>query len=389
VTTNTAIRLRGSSWAHARGHTPLVAAAQKYAERVPVHVEWVARSLNEFGVADVGELARDNDLVVIDHPHVGEVAATRCLVRLDEVLGQSRLSALAERSPGHSHQSYQFEGHQWALAIDAACQVAAHRPDHTAGELPRTWADVAELAASGQVVLAANPTDISACLLTVLGATCGPSIGAGRDFIPFDEGVAAFDMLHAVTQHLPPECFNLDAIATLETLASDDSAETYCPLVFGYTNYSRVGFRRHSLAFTDIVQFSQNSEPPLGSLLGGVGLGVSATSPHVDAAAEFAIWIAASDAQRGVYFDSGGQPAHVAAWDDKSLDLKVGGFFSATRATIEGSWTRPRADGYVAWQNRGMGIIHAALRNGHGFADAVRELNDLARHTIPAERKTP
>ena len=77
-----AVRLRGSSWAHVRGHEPLVEASAAYARAHDVEIEWVPRTLTEFGVLDIGDLARQFDLVVIDHPHVGTVAASRTLVPL-------------------------------------------------------------------------------------------------------------------------------------------------------------------------------------------------------------------------------------------------------------------------------------------------------------------
>ena len=39
------------------------------------------------------------------------------------------LATLAAQSVGASHPSYEFDGRQWALAIDAATPVAAYRPD--------------------------------------------------------------------------------------------------------------------------------------------------------------------------------------------------------------------------------------------------------------------
>ncbi len=72
------IELRGSSWHHERGHAPMVATAAEY-QRITggaVRVRWEPRSLKEFGVASVEGLARDYDLVVIDHPHIGLIAET-------------------------------------------------------------------------------------------------------------------------------------------------------------------------------------------------------------------------------------------------------------------------------------------------------------------------
>jgi multiple sugar transport system substrate-binding protein len=57
---------------------------------------------------------------------------------------------------------------------------------------------------------------------------------------------------------------------------------------------------------------------------------------------EYALFVASADIQRGLYFASGGQPAHSAAWTDPHLDQQAGGFFSGVNSTLERAWTRPR-----------------------------------------------
>jgi multiple sugar transport system substrate-binding protein len=374
--------LQGSSWGHTRGHDPLVAAAARYAAERGVAVEWTPRTLTEFGVMDVGELANAFDLVVIDHPHVGGIAASGSLVPLDDLLDAERIAPLGVRSPGSSHASYVYEGHQWALALDAACQVAAWRPDRLdETQAPRTWADVAELARDGRVIWPLNPVDAQASFLTTAAALGTPLDGTGQDFIDPAAGVAVLEAMHAVARHLDPRCFELNAIGALEALATEDDGAAYCPLVFGYTNYARDGYRARRLRFADIVAIGDADRGPRGALLGGVGIGVSARSANAAAAAEFALWVAGPEIQRTTFFAAGGQPAHVAAWDDAALDAQAGGFFSGTRATLESAWMRPRMPGFVAWQNASLPIVHEALRSGTGFARAVERLNALAPAT--------
>lgn len=375
---NRDITLRGSSWGHTRGHDPLVAAAQQYAELHPVGIEWTARTLTEFGVLDVGDLAKQYDLVVIDHPHVGGVAASNSLVPLDTVLPVEALERIGVRSPGRSHQSYHFAGHQWAVAIDTACQVAAWKDSMPRSEVPTTWNEVIDLARSGGVIWPINPVDIQASFMTVAAALGTPIDGSGDEFVPLEVGLAVLETMHAVIKHLDPECFGLNAIDALEALSTRHDEARYCPLVFGYTNYSRLGYREQRLQFGDIVGIAEGSTAPKGALLGGVGLGVSAASEHVREAAEFALWVAGGPIQSGVFFDAGGQPAHVDAWEDERLDALAGGFFSGTRATVDSSWMRPRMPGYVSWQNEGLSIIHETLRRGVGFEAAVAELNRIA-----------
>lgn len=372
------VTLRGSSWGHTRGHDPLVAAAEEYAVEKPVDIRWTARTLTEFGVLDVGDLAKQYDLVVIDHPHVGGVAASKSLVPLDTVLPSDALEELSVRSPGGSHQSYHFAGHQWALAIDTACQVAVWKDFMPRDEVPATWREVIELARNGGVIWPINPVDIQASFMTVAAALGTPIDGSHDQFVPLEVGLAVLETMHAVTQYLDPECFDLNAIDALERLSASSDTAGYCPLVFGYTNYSRLGYRDQRLQFGDIAVIDETSAVPKGALLGGVGLGVSAGSKHIQEAADFALWVASGRIQSGVFFDAGGQPAHVSAWEDERLDSIAGGFFSGTRATVDNSWTRPRMPGYVSWQNESLAIIHETLKRGTGFEAAIAELNRIA-----------
>jgi multiple sugar transport system substrate-binding protein len=360
-----------------RGHECLVAATEHYAQTHDVRVEWTPRTLTEFGVLDVGRLAAEFDLVVIDHPHVGGASATGSLAMLDVILGANEIARLGVGSPGESHQSYHYDGHQWALAIDAACQVSAHRAD-LVGELPATWADVVELARAGRVLWPINPVDIQASFLTIAAQLGRPIDGTAEDFVPHEVGVEVFEKMHAVIRYLDPRCFDMNAIGALEELAGGEGTAAYCPLVFGYTNYSRVGFRSRLVLFGDVPTFDFG-QLPTGALLGGVGLAVSASSAFVREAAGVALWLAGPEAQAGVILEAGGQPAHPAAWENEQANALVGRFFTSVRRTMNGSWMRPRSPGYVAWQNASLDVIHTALRIGAGFDSAVDELNRLAR----------
>src|SRR3546814_20409236 len=83
------------------------------------------RSLQDFEGFPVEELARRYDLIVIDHPHVGQVADAGCLAPLDTPCEAEALAGIAAGSVGGSYESYNWAGHQWALPIDAAAPVQA------------------------------------------------------------------------------------------------------------------------------------------------------------------------------------------------------------------------------------------------------------------------
>src|SRR5258707_14233663 len=147
-----AISLRGMTWSHSRGYDPLVACSATWRERCGVEIVWDKRSLQDSESFPVETLARAYDLIVIDHPHVGQITAEGCLAPLDLPGREAERGALAAGSVGASYASYAWAGRQWAFPIDAATQVQAWRPDLIARPLA-AWDEVRRLAATGAVLL--------------------------------------------------------------------------------------------------------------------------------------------------------------------------------------------------------------------------------------------
>src|SRR5947207_1756059 len=124
------ISLIGMTWDHTRGYSPMVATAAEYRRlHAEIQITWEKRSLQAFADYPLSELAAQYDLLVIDHPHVGAAVNDGCLVALDTIGREDELKTLARQSLSISHASYEINGHQWAVAIDAATQVASFRPD--------------------------------------------------------------------------------------------------------------------------------------------------------------------------------------------------------------------------------------------------------------------
>ena len=142
------IELRGSTWDHTRGYAPLQATAEAYTEAHPdVRIVWEKRTLRDFAEMSLPQIARRYDMVVLDHPWIGACVAGKSLLPLDDLLSAEYLADQAGNSVGKSHASYRYDGHQWALAIDAAAQVSAYRPDLlNSSEVPQTWDRVFALA---------------------------------------------------------------------------------------------------------------------------------------------------------------------------------------------------------------------------------------------------
>jgi multiple sugar transport system substrate-binding protein len=364
---------RGMTWEHARGYGSVVAAARAYRSvRPEVEVRWEFRSLQAFADHPIDQLVDEYDLLVIDHPHVPLAAEQGLFAPLDGVGHDDELAVLEAQSVGRSHQSYQHQAHQWGLATDAAAQVAAFRPDLIA-EPPRDWPAVLDLAREGRVLWPAKPIDAFSSLVTVsANAGSTPMAGDGA-FLPGPEALAALDLLHELAALVPAGNLAWNPIQAADALAEGDRF-AYSPLLFGYTNYSRAGFRANRLRYVDIPSGQRGVA---GSLLGGAGIAVSSRSLHGAEAIAHAFWLASAAVQAGVYFDGGGQPGNSVAWDDDRTNAETLDFFRGTRATLEGAYLRPRTATYIELQDRLSPLVTQALAGELTDAQCVKRMNDL------------
>ncbi|WP_285136109.1 extracellular solute-binding protein [Microbacterium sp. lyk4-40-TSB-66] len=350
--------LRGMTWEHARGYGSVSAAAAAYRAVAPdVEVHWDQRSLQAFADQPLEELVREYDLLVIDHPHIPQAAEEGLFARLDGAGHDDELALLAEQSVGRSHASYAHAGGQWGLATDAAAQVAAYRPD-LLPEPPRDWAGVLALAEEGRVLWPYKPVDAYSSLITVAAGNGEDALRAPGVFLSRAALGEAMQTLRALARAVPASCAGWNPIQTADALSEGDRF-CYAPLLFGYTNYSRAGFRPHRLRYVDIPASRRGVD---GSLLGGAGVVVSAQTEHPDEAIAHAFWLASAEVQAGAYFDGGGQPGNAVAWDDERTNADTLDFFRATRATLEGAYVRPRWTNYIDVQNALSPLVTAALR---------------------------
>ena len=337
----------------------MVATSKAYAAAHPgVSITWEKRPLQAFADRPIEEMADTYDLMVIDHPHVGEIARSGLLLTLDGSGHDDKLAALAAQSVGVSHPSYGFDGHQWALAIDAATPVAAYRPDKIQTP-PTEWNEVMSLARDGRVALALIPIN---ALMTFMGLArnMGAPVAEGPILVDREAGRDVLGMMGEVASLLDRRCLALNPIGIYEWMGRTADGPSYSPFGYGYNNYSRNGYCRFPLVFADAPGIGGNG--PRGTVIGGTGIAVSACSPHCDLAADYAFWIAGAECQSGLFFDAGGQPGNAAAWENDHCNAASRNFFRNTRETLETSWLRPRHEGYMGFQDQGGDVVHGFLR---------------------------
>ncbi len=373
------ITLRGMTWNHSRGVDPMLATSAQFAkDHHGVEIIWEKRSLQAFADRPIGDMATDYDLMVIDHPHVGEVAGSGHLVAFDQLGRADELAALAAQSVGASHPSYNFNGHQWGLAIDAATPVASFRPDLIEAA-PTRWDAVMQLAADGKVALALIPINT---LMTFFGLARNQGMAVAEDpdmLMARADAKQVLAMLTDLVAKTDPRCLTLDPIGVLEWMGRTADAPAYCPFGYGYTNYSRDGYCRFPIKFADAPGVDDNG--PRGTVIGGTGIAISSKCKYIDIAADYAFWIAGAACQTKLFFQSGGQPGNAAAWEADSTNAATRDFFRDTRKTLETAWLRPRYDGYMGFQDRGGDILHACLRGDATITDTLNTLDDAYRES--------
>ncbi|UUZ76908.1 extracellular solute-binding protein [Polaromonas sp. P1(28)-13] len=275
--------LKGITWNHTRGYLPKVATAQRFAELHPdVEIVWQKRSLQDFADYSIARLAKEFDLLVIDHPSIGEAVAQGLFLPLDTHLAASFLGDQARHSVGQSHPSYCYGGHQWALAIDAATPVASWRPDllekHQVA-IPTHWDELLDWARRGWVALPAIPID-SLMNLYMLWIDEGETPFATADAVGSEAvGVRALEALRELVSACPSENLARNPIQVYEAMTQRDDI-LYCPFAYGYSNYARDGYARRRLEFGGLL----SRQARLRSTLGGAGLAISARTAQVESA---------------------------------------------------------------------------------------------------------
>ncbi|GAB2565215.1 ABC transporter substrate-binding protein [Spirosoma areae] len=353
--------LRGITWNHTRGYAPLAVTSKVWNDFHPdVTIDWHIRSLKSFGEDGLDSLARQYDLLLIDHPFMGAVARSGLFLPFDDYLSANELAVLRGQSAGASFASYEYNGHVWALAVDAATQVSVARADWFEQEnqaVPQSWDEVVELAKeTGKVAMPMAP----------MGLLCGfYSLYANQFEQPFtyeekwaiDEEKAVFvlNQLRDLYREIGPDALQYYPVPLLNRMAQTNEL-IYMPITFGYANYGMAGYAQYKLTFGPLP-----GSRPDGATLGGVGIAISSQTEHRETALNYAHWIAGADCQSTLYALSGGQPANRIAWESPLLSQLTNNFYDNTRTSLDKGFMRPRFDGYHEFQSEAARLLQQYL----------------------------
>ncbi|MEO8763282.1 MAG: ABC transporter substrate-binding protein [Ginsengibacter sp.] len=364
--------LKGITWDHPRGYDPLIACSLLYTELYGVTIEWEKRSLSNFGDESLAGLAARYDLLIIDHPHTGVAYETNCLFSLNELLKEEIIDALKKQTAGPCFSSYEYKGTQWALPIDAAMQCASYRKDLLDDiEPPKNWEEVFKFAdtlkkKNLKIGMALCPTDSLCSFLSITAQLGSPVIEDKTLLLHQDIGLQSLELMRKMRDNFHENSLNWNPIQLYDHMCTHDDI-AYVPLAFCYANYSRDGFRKNELSFTNAPGYNN-------AVLGGAGIGISSKSKFLQQAAHYAAWICSAEIQGSVYVTAQGQPANMVAWKSVHSNELTNNFFCNTFDTLANAFVRPRYSGWPGFQKYLGEVVHDHLKNN---TDPLKMLGHL------------
>jgi multiple sugar transport system substrate-binding protein len=380
--------LKGITWGHSRGITPLLAASQRYSELYPgIEIQWTKRTLQEFADFPIEKLTEQYDLLIIDHPWVGCAAATNCVLPLNEYLPAAYLQDQLLNSVGYSHESYNYNNKQWALAIDAATPAASFRKDlfdKNNITVPQTWEELIVLAKLGKVAVPAIPIDLLMNFYSFCIAHGKKPFQNQIEVVDDTTGTFAIETMKELYSLVDKRMFNCNPIAVAELMSTTDNY-WYCPFAYAYSNYSRKGYAKNILHYNDVVSVNGHK---LQTTIGGTGLAVSAFSKHTTTAIDFAQWIVSGDMQRTMYVEHGGQPGHKAAWLDEQANHLTNNFFRNILPVMENGYIRPRYNGYLHFQDHAGDALQECILHDGDPVIALRKMNSIYQQSFLHQKTT-
>lgn len=351
----------GLTWDHPRGRNALEVAAGRVGGGDTLR--WEVQPLEGFESAPIAELAGRYDLLVLDHPHLGDAIAADCLRAIDGLFDADQVRDWERAAVGPSVGSYRVSGRLWALPLDAATQVAARRRD-LVPQAPTSWDEAIALAQSGVVAtsLAGPHAFLSWCSIAM-------SLDGEDGTVPFGPGAAlrALEILRRLSAHAPAGTAELNPIGLLDRMR-DAGDIGYLPLVYGYVGYSSA-----------VIAFGPpptEREGRIGSTLGGTGIAVTRRSEPSRALLDHLRWLLEERTQRELIPAHDGQPSARAAWTDPRVDEAAHGFYSATLPVIEAAWVRPRMPGFVPFQAAASELVRSAVVGSRRPQEVLDELEE-------------
>jgi multiple sugar transport system substrate-binding protein len=347
------VTIKALTWDHPRGYNAL-AAASKRDEVIAagLDIQWEKQPLEGFESHPIADLCERYDLVVIDHPHVGEAIAANCLRSLESVYGDDVISELGAASIGPSLASYQDEG-----------------------RLPETWDQVLDLSTkTGKVALSLAGPHAALSFLSIAAAYGEAPAEADPDIlVSAQTGEAVYELMTELASRSPASVRDKNPIGILGHMAREQDV-VLCPLVYGYVNYSAPN-HGDKITFANAPRRTPGGRP--GSTLGGTGIAISRRCNPSPELKSHLLWLMSREAQIAFIPGHDGQPSRRDAWHDAGVNDRWGRFYESTAETLESAYVRPRHDGYIAFQSKASALLREAFEARSPAANVLGRLQDL------------
>ena len=365
--------LRGITWDHPRGYAGLEVATAAYLRAEPaLAITWDRQPLAGFEASPIERLAEAYDLIVLDHPFMGDAWASGCLVDLDQYGQALDLDALRADVMGPSFDIYRYGG-LWAAPLDGATQVSVLRPD-LIEQAPRTLDDVRALAGRGRLAIALHGPHSVLTWFSIYSNLGAPPDGDAEELLEPSRALEALDLLREIYSFCPRECVDWNSIAALEAMSVRDDL-TYCPYIYAFASYSRALPPRRSLRFADVPALMSGSGAR-GAMLGGTGLAISRRCLNLDEALRFVRYLIGASTQESMA-EHGGQPVRRSVWGSARLADAFDGFYANTARTMDLSAVRPRYPRYIPLQAEAGRLTERYLREGGNPRHLIDRINAM------------
>ena len=152
--------------------------------------------------------------------------------------------------------------------------------------------------------------------------------------------------------------------------AHDDVA--YVPYLFNYVNYS-TGDQARPISFG--VAPAVLGGMPARTILGGAGIGISASAADPRAAFAYAMYLCSPAYQSGEYVTAGGQPGSRTAWQSERCNHLTRGFFRNTLPVLDKAYLRPTHPGFVPFFHNASLRLAAVIHEDAPAAPFIDWLN--------------
>ncbi len=308
---------------------------------------WSKQPLEGFESHPIADLAARFDLLVLDHPHIGEAVAADCLRPLEDLFSKEEIGAWEAGTVGPAMASYEWEDRHYALPLDVATQVMAYRADMVDAP-PQTFDAAVRLAETVPVAVSISGPH-AVCSFFSISVALGEEPG-GEDLVERRDRRRSARPADPARREGSRGTATMNPIGLLETMATSD-AIALVPHVYGYVNYARPAEGRKAVRFADAPVARPGGRQ--GSVLGGTGIAITRRATPDTPLLDHLRWLMAPDTQSTFIPEHEGQPSARSAWRSAKVNAAAGDFYKATlppsktpgcaRATPDTSPSRPKA----------------------------------------------